>query len=99
MPPSLSPGRRAPGAGATSDNDGRSQDRPPLLPAVSLVPSYHTSSSINVQRGSREPLCVGNQCNLWITSPERNLGSNQVVLGGMMLPVSAISISCFMETG
>ena len=36
---------------------------------------------------------------LWITSPERSLGSNQVVLGGMILPVSAMSMSCFIDTG
>lgn len=36
---------------------------------------------------------------LWIISPLRSLGSNQVVFGGMMLPVSAMSISCFMLTG
>lgn len=35
----------------------------------------------------------------WITRPERSLGSNHVVLGGMMLPVSAMSISCFIDTG
>jgi phosphoserine aminotransferase len=34
-----------------------------------------------------------------ITNPERNLGSNQVVLGGIILPLSAISMSCFIETG
>ena len=37
--------------------------------------------------------------NEWITTPERSLGSNHVVLGGMMLPVSAISINCCIETG
>lgn len=37
--------------------------------------------------------------NLWMTSPERSFGSNHVVLGGMMFPVSAISINCFIETG
>ena len=36
---------------------------------------------------------------VWITRPERSLGSNQVVFGGMMLPLSAISIICFIETG
>ncbi len=35
----------------------------------------------------------------WITTPERSLGSNQVVFGGMMLPVSAMSINCCIETG
>ena len=29
--------------------------------------------------------------NLWIASPERSLGSNHVVFGGMMLPESAMS--------
>lgn len=36
---------------------------------------------------------------LWIASPERSFGSNHVVFGGMMLPESAMSTSCFMETG
>lgn len=40
-----------------------------------------------------------NQPNLWIARPERSFGSNHVVLGGMMLPLSAMSVSCFMETG
>ena len=31
--------------------------------------------------------------------PERSLGSNHVVFGGMMLPVSAMLISCCIETG
>ena len=35
----------------------------------------------------------------WMARPERSFGSNQVVFGGMMLPLSAMSISCFMETG
>lgn len=39
------------------------------------------------------------QLNLWIINPERSFGSNQVVFGGMMLPVSAMSISCFIDTG
>lgn len=35
----------------------------------------------------------------WITTPDRSFGSNHVVLGGMMLPVSAILINCCIETG
>src|ERR1041385_2744059 len=35
------------------------------------------------------------ECN---TNPLLSFGSNQVVLGGIMLPVSAISISCFIVT-
>lgn len=37
--------------------------------------------------------------NEWITTPERSFGSNHVVFGGMMLPVSAILMSCCIETG
>ena len=37
--------------------------------------------------------------NEWITTPDRSLGSNHVVFGGMMLPVSAMLISCCIETG
>ncbi len=37
-----------------------------------------------------------NEC---ITTPERSLGSNQVVFGGMILPVSAMWMSWDMETG
>lgn len=36
---------------------------------------------------------------LWITKPERSFGSNQVVFGGMILPVSAIFSNCSIETG
>ena len=31
--------------------------------------------------------------NVWMKSPERSLGSNQVLFGGMIWPASAISIS------
>ena len=36
---------------------------------------------------------------VWMARPERSFGSNQVVFGGMMLPLSAMFISCSMETG
>ncbi len=42
---------------------------------------------------------TGYQSSLWITRPERSLGSNQVVFGGMMLPVSAMLMSWSMVTG
>ena len=45
----------------------------------------------------RQP--AGDYTSSWITRPERSFGSNHVVFGGMMLPVSAMSISCFIETG
>ena len=35
----------------------------------------------------------------WMTMPVRSLGSNQVALGGMMLPVSAMRITCSIVTG
>ena len=37
--------------------------------------------------------------NLWITKPERSFGSNHVAFGGIMLPLSAMSMICFIETG
>ena len=37
--------------------------------------------------------------NEWITTPERSFGSNHVVFGGIMAPVSAMFISCSMLTG
>ena len=46
-----------------------------------------------------ESLNPGFYSNEWITTPERSLGSNHVVFGGMMLPVSAMSINCCIETG
>ncbi len=36
---------------------------------------------------------------LCMASPLRSLGSNHVVFGGMMLPESAMSTNCFIETG
>lgn len=41
----------------------------------------------------------GYSSNEWITTPERSFGSNHVVFGGMMLPVSAMLMSCCIETG
>lgn len=42
------------------------------------------------------PLFYDSLCTM---NPERSLGSNHVALGGMMLPESAIEISCFIDTG
>ena len=47
----------------------------------------------------KEPLVDYFSSNEWITTPDRSLGSNHVVFGGMMLPVSAMLISCCIETG
>ena len=40
--------------------------------------------------------CYSNE---WITTPERSFGSNHVVFGGIILPVSAMLISWRIETG
>ena len=37
--------------------------------------------------------------NLWITSPERSFGSNHVAFGGIIFPLSAMSIICCIDTG
>ena len=39
------------------------------------------------------------QLNLWMTRPLRSFGSNQVAFGGMILPLSAMSMICCMLTG
>ena len=36
---------------------------------------------------------------LWMMSPERNFGSNHVAFGGIIFPLSAMSMICCMETG
>lgn len=54
-------------------------------------------SPTSASSGGKKP--ADYSANEWITTPERSLGSNHVVFGGMMLPVSAMSISCFIETG
>lgn len=58
------------------------------------IPSsvFHTQTLLNPV----SDLFYSSSC---ITSPERSFGSNQVVFGGIMFPVSAISINCFIETG
>lgn len=53
----------------------------------------------DVSRNGVDSKTANSQDSLWITRPERNLGSNHVVFGGMILPLSAISISCFIDTG
>ncbi len=45
------------------------------------------------------PWVCGSFYNLCITSPERSFGSNHVALGGMILPESAMSIICCIDTG
>ena len=53
-----------------------------------------------VRKRCRCAVCMIHQSDsLCMTSPERSLGSNHVVLGGMMLPVSAMFISWSMVTG
>ncbi len=58
-------------------------------------------SGLSLPHGCAE-VCRGCQspsAKEWITTPERSLGSNHVVFGGMMLPVSAMLMSCCIETG
>ena len=62
--------------------------------------------AIHLFAGMKPPLGVcgesvgcGSFYNLCITSPERSFGSNHVALGGMILPESAMSIICCIDTG
>ena len=47
----------------------------------------------------KSPKREDNQSRVWTTRPERSFGSNQVDLGGMMPPASAISITVSTFTG
>lgn len=61
--------------------------------------SYSSQFSYTSQNSHFSHYSQENQSSLWITRPERSLGSNQVVFGGMMLPVSAMLMSWSMVTG
>lgn len=58
-------------------------------------------SGLSLPHGCAEECrgCQSPSAKEWITTPERSLGSNHVVFGGMMLPVSAMLMSCCIETG
>ena len=73
----------------------RSKNLLQFFDRLSLVAGNTTNSACG--RGIGLP--DGYSSKLWITTPERSLGSNQVVFGGMMLPVSAMLMSCCIETG
>jgi hypothetical protein len=60
---------------------------------VSIFLAYSCSNSHNQHPATS---IYSSKCT---TSPLLSLGSNHVVFGGMMFPESAMSISCFIETG
>ena len=61
--------------------------------ALSHLPACPKDNTLSAQRDCSP------YTSSWITSPERSFGSNHVAFGGIMLPESAISIICFMDTG
>ena len=75
--------RRLFGCASRQDNSGRQQK------------GCFRAHAVHVRKQQRR----GDYSSEWMTTPERNFGSNQVALGGMMLPVSAMRITCSMETG
>ena len=79
------PGRTAPDGGAV----GSPAQRRFGIPQVSRKEKSRPQAALVDYFSSNE----------WITTPDRSLGSNHVVFGGMMLPVSAMLISCCIETG
>ena len=74
---------------------------PPRPPGKTESGTPLSVSGLSLPHGCAE-VCRGCQspsAKEWITTPERSLGSNHVVFGGMMLPVSAMLMSCCIETG
>ena len=74
---------------------------PPRPPRKTESGAPLSVSGLSLPHGCAE-VCRGCQspsAKEWITTPERSLGSNHVVFGGMMLPVSAMLMSCCIETG
>lgn len=59
----------------------------------------HPTGVIAKQSGVRGQSICRRQSSRWIVSPLLSFGSNHVVLGGIILPESAMSTSCFIETG
>ena len=66
----------------------------PALAEIRHAFYYPFHNYVIFQICQRSPLS-----SLWIASPLRSFGSNHVVFGGMMFPESAMSTSCFMDTG
>ncbi len=66
-----------------------------LVALESVVAEELLESLVNLRRVRSH----NRQSNVCMASPDLSLGSNQVVLGGIILPLSAMLISCFMDTG
>ena len=66
---------------------------------LSKIPDSHKAKAGPHARPGLRFRLLRYSSNEWITTPERSLGSNHVVFGGMMLPVSAMLISCCIDTG
>lgn len=66
---------------------------------ISVVNIYNVTRGDTSFRESPRDYCQYQSSSLWITRPERSFGSNHVVFGGIIAPVSAMFISCSMLTG
>ena len=81
-----------------SEPSGQPQNRRHQRKRDGIIPSRFIVS-LRAKALRRNGYSVSDCPKEWITTPERSFGSNHVVLGGMIFPVSAMSISCFIETG
>ena len=68
---------------------GESEELTPLFGVISLA--YFRIVDCQILIYHHDNLCT--------TSPERSFGSNHVAFGGIILPLSAMSIICFIDTG
>lgn len=86
--------------------NGESEGAWHLGSAVAPASGFFQQREFNLQRMERNLQCepveykeASAYSMSWMTMPVRSLGSNQVALGGMMLPVSAMRITCSIVTG
>jgi len=92
---------------ATPDyrNNAPDESRSPILTYFMLGKAYHLNYEFDQavenynKRQAIHLLISIYQESRWITKPLLSLGSNHVDFGGIILPESAIAISCSMDTG
>ena len=70
-----------------------------LLHTTTAQTKYNGQKTKDYYAPSLNSHSLNSQLSSWITNPERNFGSNHVVFGGIMFPLSAMSMICCIVTG